>query len=449
MTLAAAERVTVATDEQHRAARGGAARPRDLRDRSRRRRPPATRRYPRRALPTPTRRACRRRPRRRARRRAARRPSRLPNSTRTRSTSRRQSAAVSSASNTRSTVSSASSRASGNRSTRSHCSTDAPSTSSISRTSSFTRSMLEITTENSSTATCSLRSSTSTPTMSAPIAPIRDATSPSAPGRSGSQTRTTSRAPSSLSGESRVVVTAAGYDAIDRHAPRQRTFHTAFSVESAGAEPAVCSLRTDRRTDRDPGRNVRPRTRRSSDGRGRRRATNSSSIASWWSSRAILGRSVIVSIAPAEVRYEMVVAALDGVDGLVASRIEMDRDGPTYTIDTVEALAAPGRELFLIMGSDVAANLATWHRVDDLRELVTLAIVDREAGRRVHCRRGGAWLASRRPGWSSRRPISATGSRRASRSSSSCPPPRRGSCTPTVSTNRNDRDLAIGPHGRG
>ena len=47
-------------------------------------------------------------------------------------------------------------------------------------------------------------------------------------------------------------------------------------------------------------------------------------------------------IAPAEVRFEMLVAALDGVAGIEASRIEIERDGPTYTIDTVEQLAAPG-----------------------------------------------------------------------------------------------------------
>ena len=82
-------------------------------------------------------------------------------------------------------------------------------------------------------------------------------------------------------------------------------------------------------------------------------------------------------IAPAAVRYEMVVAALDGVEGLEASRIEMEREGPTYTIDTVNELTAPGRELFLVMGSDVAAGLDSWHRVDELRERVTLAIVDR------------------------------------------------------------------------
>ena len=82
-------------------------------------------------------------------------------------------------------------------------------------------------------------------------------------------------------------------------------------------------------------------------------------------------------IAPAEVRFEMLAAALDGAAGLEASRIELERDGPTYTIDTVEQLGAPGRELVLVMGSDVASKLDSWHRVDELRELVTLAIVDR------------------------------------------------------------------------
>jgi len=83
-------------------------------------------------------------------------------------------------------------------------------------------------------------------------------------------------------------------------------------------------------------------------------------------------------IAPAAIRYEMLVAALDRVEGLEASRIELERDGPTYTIDTVEALTAPRRELFLVVGSDVAEGLSTWHRVDELRDRVTLAIVDRE-----------------------------------------------------------------------
>ena len=83
-------------------------------------------------------------------------------------------------------------------------------------------------------------------------------------------------------------------------------------------------------------------------------------------------------VAPAVARYEMVAAALEGVDGLEASRLELDRPGPTYTADTVDALQRPDREIVLIVGVDVAAGLSSWHRVDDLRAAVTLGIVDRE-----------------------------------------------------------------------
>jgi len=83
--------------------------------------------------------------------------------------------------------------------------------------------------------------------------------------------------------------------------------------------------------------------------------------------------------APAELRYEMLVAALDGTEGLEPSRVELERAGPTYTIDTIEELTAPDRELLLIAGSDVVAGLHSWNRVDELRALVTLAIVDRES----------------------------------------------------------------------
>lgn len=85
-----------------------------------------------------------------------------------------------------------------------------------------------------------------------------------------------------------------------------------------------------------------------------------------------------VVVAPAEVRYEMVVAAIDEVDGLEASRLEIERPGLTYTIDTIDELRAPDRELFLIVGADVAARIDTWRCVDRLRDAVTLAIVGRE-----------------------------------------------------------------------
>ena len=82
-------------------------------------------------------------------------------------------------------------------------------------------------------------------------------------------------------------------------------------------------------------------------------------------------------VAAADDRYAMVAAALEGVDGLEPSRIEIDRDGPTYTADTLHALARDDRALFLVVGSDVAARLDTWERAEDVQRLATLAIVAR------------------------------------------------------------------------
>ena len=96
-----------------------------------------------------------------------------------------------------------------------------------------------------------------------------------------------------------------------------------------------------------------------------------------------------VVVAPAEARYEMVVAAIGDVDGLEVSRLEIDRPGETYTIDTVMQLDAPDREVVLIVGSDVAASLDSWVRSDKLRELVTLGVVNR----------AGAPAASAPAGW--------------------------------------------------
>lgn len=85
------------------------------------------------------------------------------------------------------------------------------------------------------------------------------------------------------------------------------------------------------------------------------------------------------AVTPAEQRLAMVEAAVAGVAGLEASRVELDRGGDSYTADTLVALAAedPGCELFLIVGADVAAELATWRQVEVARDLATLAVVSR------------------------------------------------------------------------
>jgi nicotinate-nucleotide adenylyltransferase len=95
-------------------------------------------------------------------------------------------------------------------------------------------------------------------------------------------------------------------------------------------------------------------------------------------------KSPVRVISPAEDRLAMVAAAVEGIDGAEASRIELDRGGPSYTIETVEALAEAARaegipppEVFLIVGADVVDTLSTWHRSGDLARAVTLVVVGR------------------------------------------------------------------------
>ena len=61
------------------------------------------------------------------------------------------------------------------------------------------------------------------------------------------------------------------------------------------------------------------------------------------------------------------------------SRIELDREGPSYTVDTLRALrdAEPKDELFLILGGDQAAALRSWHEPEQVLELATVAVVER------------------------------------------------------------------------
>ncbi|MGD0219195.1 MAG: nicotinate-nucleotide adenylyltransferase [Acidimicrobiales bacterium] len=84
-------------------------------------------------------------------------------------------------------------------------------------------------------------------------------------------------------------------------------------------------------------------------------------------------------VSPAADRLALVDAALGDVDGLEASRLEIDRGGPSYTVDTIEELQRlqPTAELFLIVGADVVAGLATWERLDEVRRATTIVVVNR------------------------------------------------------------------------
>jgi len=91
-------------------------------------------------------------------------------------------------------------------------------------------------------------------------------------------------------------------------------------------------------------------------------------------------------------RLAMVEAAVGDVDGLEASAIEIERGGVSYTADTLAALRDEGadRDLFLIVGSDAAAGLPTWERIDEVRTLATIVVVARP----------GSEDGSPPPGWS-------------------------------------------------
>ncbi len=83
-------------------------------------------------------------------------------------------------------------------------------------------------------------------------------------------------------------------------------------------------------------------------------------------------------VADPETRVRLCETAVGSVDGVEVSRVEIDRAGPSVTADTLEALAAPGRELFLVLGADAAANMPTWRRLEETRELATVVVVERE-----------------------------------------------------------------------
>ena len=83
-------------------------------------------------------------------------------------------------------------------------------------------------------------------------------------------------------------------------------------------------------------------------------------------------------VATKELRARMCELAVDGVDGVGVSRVEVDRVGPSVTADTLEALSGPDVELFLILGTDAAANLQTWRRLEETRHLATVVVVERD-----------------------------------------------------------------------
>ncbi|CAN5450797.1 nicotinate-nucleotide adenylyltransferase [soil metagenome] len=94
---------------------------------------------------------------------------------------------------------------------------------------------------------------------------------------------------------------------------------------------------------------------------------------------AVPWQKVHLPVSSAADRLAMVTAAVEGVDGLEASALEVERGGPSYTADTLAALstAQPGVALSVVLGSDAAAGLGTWERVEEVKRLAELVVVTR------------------------------------------------------------------------
>ncbi len=70
------------------------------------------------------------------------------------------------------------------------------------------------------------------------------------------------------------------------------------------------------------------------------------------------------AVTPAEDRYAMVVLAIASNPWFTVSRLEVDRPGPSYAIDTIRQLKeqlGPEAEVFFITGADAILEIATWH----------------------------------------------------------------------------------------
>ena len=96
----------------------------------------------------------------------------------------------------------------------------------------------------------------------------------------------------------------------------------------------------------------------------------------------------------AEHRLQMCRLAVGGDERFAVSDIELRRDGPSYTVDTLASLSsqAPHDELVLILGGDIAAGLPEWHRPESVLELATVAIAERRGTPRGKVERALATL---------------------------------------------------------
>jgi len=90
------------------------------------------------------------------------------------------------------------------------------------------------------------------------------------------------------------------------------------------------------------------------------------------------------AVTPGDERLAMIELAIAGNPAFAASRIELDREGPSYTVDTLRALraeraaAGASTDLVFIVSSEAFAAFATWREPRQVLELATIAVAPRD-----------------------------------------------------------------------
>ncbi|WP_426285342.1 nicotinate-nucleotide adenylyltransferase [Luteibacter sp. E-22] len=104
-------------------------------------------------------------------------------------------------------------------------------------------------------------------------------------------------------------------------------------------------------------------------------------------------------VADASGRVALLRAALAGQDRLALDTRELDRDGPSYTVDTLASLRAdigPDRSLVLLVGADAFAGLASWHLWRDLFAFAHVGVLTRPGTLHPPSGELAAFIAGRR-----------------------------------------------------
>ncbi len=110
------------------------------------------------------------------------------------------------------------------------------------------------------------------------------------------------------------------------------------------------------------------------------------------------------ALLPDAVRWSMLRQALAGLPGVVLSDVELRRPPPSYTVETLHALAAllPQARLQFALGWDAFAEFAGWHRAAEILALAELLVFDRAGTQRAAPAHPAAWARLLPPPWDAR-----------------------------------------------